>query len=66
VSSKNSFLSKQSKLEPKLVLALSETRPLFWLFRLNIKTWNFGVSKQLKQNKRPTETTPNLLKYKPF
>jgi hypothetical protein len=54
VSSETSFVSKQPKLEPKLVSALSETRRLFRLFRINIET-----------NKRPTETTANLLKYKP-
>jgi hypothetical protein len=51
VSSETSFVSKQPKLEPKLVLALSETRRLFWLFRFNIETGSFGVSKQLKQTK---------------
>jgi hypothetical protein len=51
VSSETSFVSKQPKLEPKLVLALSETRRLFRLFRFNIETGSFGVSKQLKQTK---------------
>ncbi len=49
VSSATSFVSKQPKLEPKLVSALSETRGLFWLFRFNIETGGFGVSKQPKQ-----------------
>jgi hypothetical protein len=35
VSSETSFVSKQPKLEPKLVLALSETRRLFRLLRKN-------------------------------
>jgi hypothetical protein len=47
VSSETSFVTKQ----PKLVSALSETRRLFWLFRFNIETRNFGVSKQPKQTK---------------
>jgi hypothetical protein len=51
VSSKTSFVSKQPKLEPNLVSALSETRRLFRLCRFNIETWSFGVSKQLKQTK---------------
>jgi hypothetical protein len=51
VSSETSFVSKQPKLELKLVLALSETRRLFRLFGFNIKTGSFGVSKQLKQTK---------------
>jgi hypothetical protein len=51
VSSETSFVSKQLKLEPKLVSALSETRRLFRLFRFNIETGSFGVSKQPKQTK---------------
>jgi hypothetical protein len=51
VSSKTSFVSKEPKLEPKLVLALSETRRLFRLFCFNIETGSFGVSKQPKQTK---------------
>jgi hypothetical protein len=51
LSSETSFVSKQPKLEPKLVSALSETRRLFRLFRFNIETGSFGVSKQLKQTK---------------
>jgi hypothetical protein len=50
-SSETSFVSKQTKLEPKLVSALSETRRLFRLFRFNIETGSFGVSKQPKQSK---------------
>jgi hypothetical protein len=48
VSSETSFVSKQTKLELKLVSTLSETRHLFRLFRFNIKTGSFGVSKQPK------------------
>jgi hypothetical protein len=51
VSSETSFVSKQPKLEPKLVSALSETRRLFRLFRFNIETGSFSVSKQPKQTK---------------
>jgi hypothetical protein len=51
VSSETSFVSKQPKLEPKLVSALSETRRLFWLFRFNIETESFGILKQPKQTK---------------
>ncbi len=51
VSFETSFVSKQPKLEPKLVSALSETRRLFRLFRFKIKTGSFGVSKQPKQTK---------------
>jgi hypothetical protein len=46
VFSETSFVSKQPKLEPKLVSALSETRNLFQLFRFNIETGSFGISKQ--------------------
>ncbi len=51
VSSETSFVSKQPKLEPKLVSALSETRRLLRLFLFNIETGSFGVSKQPKQTK---------------
>ncbi len=40
-----SFDSKQSKLEPKLVLALSETKRLFWLFCFYSETESFSVLK---------------------
>ncbi len=46
MSSETRFVSKQPQLEPKLVSALSETRRLFRLFRFNIETGSFGVSKQ--------------------
>ncbi len=52
VSSETSFVSKQLKLEPKLVSALSETRRLFRLFCFNIKTGSFGVLKQLDKPKQ--------------
>ncbi len=66
VSSETSFISKQPKLEPKLVSALSETRGLFRLFRFNIETGSFGVLKQPNAIKRQSETAANLLKYQPF
>ncbi len=50
-----SYVSKQPKLEPKLVLALSDTRRLYQLFRFIIKTGSFGVSKQMKQTKDQLE-----------
>jgi hypothetical protein len=43
VSFKTSFDSKQPKLEPKLVSALSETKPLFRLFRFYAETESFDV-----------------------
>jgi hypothetical protein len=66
VSSKTNFISKQPKLELKLVSALSKTRRLFRLFCFNIETGSFGVLQQPKQTKRPTKTAANLLKYQPF
>jgi hypothetical protein len=51
VSYETNIVSKQPKLEPKPVSALSETRRLFRLVRFNIKTGSFGVSKQPKQTK---------------
>ncbi len=51
MSSKTSFVSKQPKLETKLISTLSKTRRLFRLFRFNIETGRFGVSKQPKQTK---------------
>jgi hypothetical protein len=49
VSFETSFDSKQPKLEPKLVSALSETKRLFRLFRFYTKTASFGVSIKPKQ-----------------
>jgi hypothetical protein len=49
VSFENSFDSKQPKLEPKLVSALSETKRLFRLFRFNTETESFDVSIEPKQ-----------------
>jgi hypothetical protein len=46
---KTSFDSKQLKLEPKLVSALSETKCLFWLFRFYTETESFNVSIEPKQ-----------------
>jgi hypothetical protein len=49
VSFETSFDSKQPKLEPKLVSALSETKRLFWLFRFYTETESFDVSIKPKQ-----------------
>jgi hypothetical protein len=49
VSFKTSFDSKQPKLEPKLVSALSETKCLFRLFRFYTKTESFDVLIEPKQ-----------------
>jgi hypothetical protein len=49
VSFETSFDSKQPKLEPKLVSALSETKCLFRLFRFYTETESFGVSVEPKQ-----------------
>jgi hypothetical protein len=46
---KTCFDSKHPKLEPKLVLALSETKCLFRLFRFYSETESFGVSIEPKQ-----------------
>jgi hypothetical protein len=56
VSYETSFDSKQPKLEPKLVSALSETGRLFQLFRLNIETGCFGVSIEPKQTEKSVKT----------
>ncbi len=49
VSFETSFDSKQPKLEPKLVSALSETKRLFWLFRFYTETESFDVSIEPKR-----------------
>ncbi len=49
VSFETSFDSKQPKLEPKSVLALSETKRLFRLFRFYTETESFDVSIEPKQ-----------------
>jgi hypothetical protein len=49
VSSETSFDSKQPKLEPKLVAALSEIKCLFRLFRFYNETEIFDVSIEPKQ-----------------
>jgi hypothetical protein len=51
VSFKTSFNSKQPKLEPKLVSALSETKRLFRLFRFYTETESFDVLNEPKQTK---------------
>ncbi len=62
VSFETSFDSKQPKLEPKLVSALSETKRLFRLFRFYTETASFGVSiepKQQEDQPKQTETNRN-------
>ncbi len=49
VSFETSFDSKQPKLEPKLVSALSETKRLFRLFRFCTETESFDVLIEPKQ-----------------
>jgi hypothetical protein len=49
VSFETSFDSKQPKVEPKLVSALSETKRLFRLFRINTETESFDVSIETKK-----------------
>jgi hypothetical protein len=49
VSFETSFDSKQPKLEPKLVSALSKTKCLFRLFRFYTETESFVVSIEPKQ-----------------
>ncbi len=51
MSFETSFDSKQPKLEPKLVSALSETKHLFRLFRFYTETESFDVSIEPKQTK---------------
>jgi hypothetical protein len=55
VSFKTSFDSKQPKLEPKLVSALSEAKCLFRLFRFNTETESFDVSIEPKQTDQPKQ-----------
>ncbi len=49
MSFETSFDSKQPKLEPKLVSALSETKRFFRLFRFYTETESFDVSIEPKQ-----------------
>ncbi len=51
MSFETSFNSKQPKLEPKLVSALSETKRLFRLFCFYTETESFDVSIEPKQKK---------------
>ncbi len=53
MSFETSFDSKQPKLEPKLVSALSETKCLFRLFRFYTETESFDVSIEPKQAEDP-------------
>jgi hypothetical protein len=56
VSFETGFDSKQPKLEPKLVSALSETKRLFRLFHFYTETESFYVSIEPKQ----TEDQPKM------
>jgi hypothetical protein len=51
--------SKQPKLEPKLVSALSETKCLFQLFRFYTETESFDVSIEPKQTEDPPKQFDN-------
>ena len=59
VSFETSFDSKQPKLEPKLVSALSETKRLFRLFRSYTETASFGVSIEPKHTEGQPKQTEN-------
>ena len=63
VSFETSFDSKQPKLEPKLVSALSETKRLFRLFRRNRE---FRCFDWTETNRRPTETEYNRIEIEYF
>jgi hypothetical protein len=69
VSFETSFDSKQPKLEPKLVSALSETKRFFRLFRFYTETASFGVSiepKQTEDKPKQTETKRNKKQYEKY
>jgi hypothetical protein len=53
--------SKQPKLEPKLVSALSETKRLFGLFRFYTETESFDVSKQTEDQLKQFDREQILL-----
>ncbi len=60
VSFENSFDSKQPKLEPKLVSALSETKLLFRLFRFyteqRVSVFQLNRNKQKINRNKPKQT----------
>ncbi len=64
MSFETSFDSKQLKLEPKLVSALSETKRLFRLFRSYTETASFGVSIEPKQTEDQPKQTENSKHFK--
>jgi hypothetical protein len=67
VSFETSFDSKQPKLEPKLVSALSETQGLFRLFRFYTETESFDVSIEPKQTKdKPKQGAYFAIFYRKF
>ena len=59
VSFETSFDSKQPKLEPKLVSALSKTKRLFRLFRFYCETASLGVSVKPKLNETKPKQAEN-------
>jgi hypothetical protein len=52
VSIETSFVSKQPKLEPKIVSALSETKSLLRLFQFYTETESFSVWIEPKQTEK--------------
>jgi hypothetical protein len=69
VSFETSFDLKRSKLEPKLVSALSETKRLFRLFRFYTETESFDVSiepKQTVDQPKHFDKEPILVFFKKF
>jgi hypothetical protein len=63
VSFETSFDSKQPKLEPKLVSALSETKRFIRLFRFYTETASFGIliePKQKEDQPKQTKTNRNI------
>jgi hypothetical protein len=56
VSFETNFDSKQPKLEPKIVSALSKTKCLFRLFRILYRNSGLRCFDWTETNKRPTET----------
>jgi hypothetical protein len=66
VSFETSFDSKQPKLKPKLVSALSETKRLFRLFRFYTETESFDVSIEPKQTEgQPKQFSPKFVSLRP-
>ncbi len=60
MSFETSFDSKQPKLEPKLVSALSKIKRLFRLFRIYTETESFDVLIEPKQREDPPKQIRRL------